>query len=291
MKSKPKETKVTQEQGPAKWREPGVQNAVNTAGNALETVRANVPTTFKGPLVAQANPFEVEGANQIADAARVMNPGTLFTDNAMSVARGDWLNPSANRSHPLWGVIDAARGEGMRTLERSINPSIKDDAIQNGYYGGTAQRINEGVAAGDLASRISELTGNVFGQNYVTERGNMMNAPQQFLQGAAAQTIPGELLMGAGAQLRSFDQLGIDNEMAKIDYASKAPFAGLSDYMNLSNMSGATTGTSTQVAPGASLLGQLFQGALGGASLGREWGTKGGGLVGGVLGGLGGLFG
>lgn len=249
---------------------------------ALDQTPNTADQTYAGPNADQRRALDVfRGVATGADAgaADLRRYGT-------DLASGRYLDPATNPF--IGGAVTAATRGITDRLQREILPSLADQAILQGAYGGSGYGVAQGVAAGDWSRNAGDIAATMYYNNYQAERDRMGQAGSILNQANELFLQPGRLLDLAGGQQQAWDQ-------AALDAAIRAPWNGLGQYAQLLGLgtgygTQTTNGTTTTQQPRASGFGSFLQGAAGGAGAGATFGPWGAG-IGGLLGGLGGLFG
>lgn len=143
-----------------------------------------------GQVKPQINQTLQQGAQQTA-------PGLGF------LTSGDVLSPGSNPA--LQGAIEAASRPVVENFQRNVLPSITQEGIASGGYGGTRQGIAEGIAGQALNRQVGDIASTLSNQNYQSGLQAMLGG----LNTSVAQTgqqVSGQL--GAqGAQNQLLGQL------------------------------------------------------------------------------------
>jgi hypothetical protein len=222
------------------------------AGNAVENVyNTHTPTYYGGQTYADFSPQTQQGLGQVENLAMSGGPAGVAStlgeyDKTM---RGDYLygGPGFDRA--------------MEAAYRKINPMVDSRFSGSGRY-------TSGLAEGEKMARL----GDAFAGLYGDERNRMMGyagmSPTMENLGYSAP----QRLMGVGAAYEGQEQRGIDEAMARHDFAQQVPYMKLQNYfpymMDYGNYG-------------------AMQGAQGGAALGSAAGPYGmaaGAIIGGVAG-------
>lgn len=278
-----KDTTTKQITGPPDFLQPYYSAIASAAYDAAGKVDH---TPYAGNVQAPATQSQQDALGMGQTYAKALAggapPGT-FTGNDLATARGDFLNPDSNPY--LRANIDAATRPTYEKLTRETLPGITDAAIQQGAYGGDGVSLQRGQALGDYSNDAMSIAASMIADNYNRERTNQLNAGQNYATDASAELLPAALLSQMGTQEQGFNQIDLNNILARISLAQTTPFAGYDTAANLIGAGGG--GTSSSIMP-VNKTGGVVSGALGGAAAGTYvnpgWGT----LIGGILGALGG---
>lgn len=177
---------------------------------------------YQGQRIAGLDPLHTQGIQQTVDAATGQIIPTA-TDTYMKTARGDFLgaNPFVDQmfNRAAQGVVNQYTGTTM--------PNIDTAANRANALGGSAYQEYADRARFDLGQNLNNLATQIYGGNYMNERGlqqqAMMGAPQMLegnLRGAQA-------MLGAGDIRR-----GIEQDILNLGYEDFER-ARLQDYSNL----------------------------------------------------------
>lgn len=121
---------------------------------------------YSGQTLASQSPYQTLGQQMALSTAAGPAQGavdaTLKGTNFLT--SGDVLNPGTNPG--LQGTLDAATRQLTNNFTQSILPSIRDDAVLAGGYGGSGQGIAEGLAAQGLQQQVGDTSAQILAQNY-----------------------------------------------------------------------------------------------------------------------------
>lgn len=231
--------------------------------------------------------------------------GGMGTMQLAQTANGNYLNANP--------YVDAMFGEASRGVTDQFNeavmPSLNATFGGAGRTGSGAHALSAGRAAGDLSDSLAGMASNIYGGNYMNERGLQMDAARALggLGTTASGMVPTASQMDWNniAQLRNVGQAVegmsgniLGDSMNRFNYYQNLPDQQLANYIAaIQGNVGGTTST-TQTGGGSNPLAGAAGGALAGAGLGSMMAAPGatglaavGGLpflLGGAL--LGGLF-
>jgi hypothetical protein len=205
---------------------------------------------YGGALTAPTDPATNAGLNATEARANAGSPLMTGANAEMGkVLAGDYLNPATNPGFS--SMVD--------TVKANVLPGIDARFMGAGRSGSGLH----GRAVGEgLGSAIGQLTY----QNYGDERNRMTNAMGMAPQFAAADYLDPQMLGAVGATREGIAQRGIDEAVARHDYAQAAPSDALARYMQgiQGNYGSSTTGTTTQYLPGQNIFSQVLGGLMGG---------------------------
>lgn len=144
--------------------------AENQAGNVFQRLQQPSQLANQGARGTQQsiNQMVRQGNNQTAAGLGYL------TDPSM-------LNPDNNAY--LQQATQAAIRPALQNFQNVILPSIGNEAITAGGYGGTRQQIAEGLAAQGLGQNIADISANMYSNAY----GQGLNAMNQGLSTAVNQ--------------------------------------------------------------------------------------------------------
>lgn len=197
---------------------------------------------------------------------------------------GAALDPNTNPA--LRGTIDAAVRPLTEQFQRSILPSIRDDAILTGGYGSNRQEINTRLASEDYGRQVADTSSTIAYQGYNTgidAMGRALAFSPSVMQGAQ---LPGQTISAIGAQERGMDQALIQDEMTR--FYNERFFPLMIAQQIAGTAFGYPGGSTLAKTDGGSTGPGPLQGAIGGAAIGTSlspgWGTAAGAGLGALLG-------
>jgi hypothetical protein len=262
---------------------------------------------YGGPRVADLNPAHAAGMQGImANAQRTptyQDAGTMAGRKSfMDTQSGKYLSPESNPY--LKQTFDAAAGRMADAYARGTGAETAALFNKAGSLGSSAQQQATEANQRAFGDSLSQLAANTYGQNYASERGNMinslpiglgmeqanlgqMNAEQaRAIQNAQAQ-------MGVGDVARDQEQAQINAALQQFLEARNAPYMQLDVLGNAISGAMGGGGVTTQTAPNPYMPNRTA-GAIGGATAGaglggllsdgNAYGTGAGGVLGGLLG-------
>lgn len=261
----------TQKVEPWDAAKPFYTDLYTTARQALD---ATPRTPYAGQLMAGPTGAQQQAVNVFKEAALSPNqhPGVAATNQlAMDTIAGKYMNPDSNPW--LAGAVEAARRPLENQLMRSILPSIEDQSIAQGAYGGSGFGTAQGLAISDFTQQALDMANRTYAENYARERAYQMAAPQMFgqamgLQDQALQQqlAPALLLDQAGSQEQAWQQAQLDAGLQQYNMSQQAPWAGLGELAQILNGGGFSSAGITTNAPRSGAA-SFLQGAAGVAGM------------------------
>lgn len=160
---------------------PGTQQYLQNVGQASSGQLAG-GTNYFNPFVGQtqANIAGYVGSNNLQDNADVLN----------QMAYGEQVNP----------YLDTQVQGSLQNLSNNflVNtlPSLRRQAIGEGTYGSSRNALEEGKAAGELATQMQNAANQAYMGDYATQEQNRMNALSQIAQQQQQQFNVGSNVLG-----------------------------------------------------------------------------------------------
>lgn len=302
MSTKQKQTTTsnqTQTAAPPKWTLPGLDFAGGAVTDALKA-NAGGPS-YGGDFVAGMDPARLAAQLAAYDAtAGKVGELSTFADTQMR----NLFQPRDMRSE-LDAAIRAAIQPVTQNLQENILPGITNSALQSGAYtNDRALGVVPGQAIRDALDSQTRIAATLGYEGLQAEEDRRLQRAQMLpeLTNLVAQMFSsrGDIL-GAGTALEQQNrQLGINNDLARHQYAIQAPYERIAPAVSLlTALSGnwgeqTSNGTQTTVQK-TSGLGPILQGAMGLASMAAGMGAFGNlggaaGAAGGAAGGAGQLM-
>lgn len=200
---------------------------------------------YRGSTVAGLNRDQNTAFGAIRNRAlRGSEVGRGANRNAADTLSGRYLDPESNPW--LKSTYDAAASDMARNYTDAVIPGINSTFSRAGRYGSNAQQAAIGDAGRTLASNLSNMGTNIYGQNYQQERGNQLNAMGMSSQLAASDYNDANALMGAGDAQRAFSQEGLADAYSRWQQAKQFPYKNL-DVLGNAIMTTMGAGGSTKV--------------------------------------------
>jgi hypothetical protein len=255
------------------WIKPYAQNYLQQAsGLASKPYQA-----YGGQLVAGMDPRTTAGLDQQAQlGANGTAAGNAGQSNLQDVLSGKYLNPNSNPA--LQGQIDSAQQDVVRNYNMAVKPQTESAMVGSGSFGNSGLQQVQQQNQYDLQKNLGNISTQLRGNAYNTERANQQQAlglaPQYAnlaYQGAGAQ-------INAGQTAQQQQQTGLDSQYQQ--YLQQQGYAGNQlNYLGnaLGTLKGGGTTTQTQNPGQAGTLQRLAGGALSGfAATGNPWGAAAG---------------
>jgi Chaperone of endosialidase len=255
----------TQQTNSAPWsgQAPYLTNIYKGATQALNQT-PNAP--WGGPTVAAPRPETVAGQNNALNMANsFQNAGAGTMQLASDMTAGKYLDPNSN---PYFsGAVQAANQPVLDQFNNAILPSVRDQAIGQGAYGGDREGITEALATNDLTRNLANTDANMAWQNYANERSLQMWAPQLMQEGESLQMAPSSIYGSIGAARQQSEQDQLNQAQQLYTAQQQAPWTGLDEYAKLIQGSGSPGSSSTQTSGTQGGTPQWLQSLLGVGSM------------------------
>lgn len=271
------------------------QNAFNATNNKPFTGEL-----YAAPTAAQlsaVDAYKAMAADPRVNAGQQMgwDGARAVYDMAQKTLAGGFMSPDSNPY--LKGAVEAALRPIEQNLTRNILPSIQDQSIAQGAYGGSGYGTAQALAMSDWQQQSADIASKIYAQNYAQERAYQQQAASQIAaalglqEGGTNAGLAGANLLGqAGSQEQAWQQAALDAALAKYQLNQQAAWAGIPEMASLLTAGGYNQSSGTQtttVKTGATE--NILKGLAGAAGLAGSLMT--GGLGAGLMGGLSGLFG
>lgn len=237
------------------------------------TAQGKVNTApYAGQLYAPPNATQQAAVGLNTQAAGQIAGGDQFdkvSQLANDTISGKYLYADSNPY--LKSAVDASINPLRDNLLRSILPSLQDQSIRSGAYGGSGYGTAQGLATSDFERQALDLAGKMYAGNYATERQNQLNAPALYTEANNLATVPAQLLAQSGAQQQTWQQGQDTADLNLFQINQQQPYAGLSTLANI--LAGgapysATSGTrDTTGTTGSNSGANLLQGISGAGSI------------------------
>ena len=216
------------------------------------------------PTLAGIENTEWAARNAIPALITKMRGGMDSMLGAADVANNPYVN----------NMLGAQQNLVTNALQREWLPGIRSGAVSSGQYGGSRQGIAEGLAMSEasknLANAAAQTQLGAYGQGLEQQRAAMALAPQM----AGLELMPAQLQQQAGAMREGWSQKGIDEALARWNFAQQEPWS------RLQRESAIYSGIPWNATETKSASGSAGAGALGGAMLGGSLGSGIGSMLG-----------
>jgi hypothetical protein len=268
------------------------------------------PTYFPGQTYVSPTAATTEALSQQEALARQANPLLQQSQQAFlsslgqqgQTASGAFLNANPYQQQ----MIQAATRPLEQKFSEQVLPGISSLYSKSGRLGSGAMERALGSATEGYGRALGDITANIAGSQYQTERGLQEAAQrsqailaQQAPSIYGQQFLPSQTLGQVGAQQEAIASQPLQEEMARFQFGQQLPYQQLQGY--LSSVYGTPLGgygSQTQQTPvyqnrAAGGLGGAIAGGLGGYALSKAfpdlissgYGAAGGAALGGLLGG------
>lgn len=235
---------------------------------ALDFFNSGGRSFFPGDLVADFDPLQSQGQNQIVNFAGGL--GSDLVSNAVG-ANNRLLDPSMldPTNNPLFSnVLGDLLTRNTQNFNENVLPGIRTGAVSSGQFGGTPGEIAEALST----SRLAETNAQQGNALALGQQGLGLQAMLQAI-GLAPSTFnlgmaPGQAVAGVGEARQNQAQNEIQGEKARHDFEQNEPIAMLEMLRNLTGQAGTFGGTQTTTGTSESsgsdlnkILGTLMAGA------------------------------
>jgi hypothetical protein len=272
MGGQPKQTTTTQKVEPWDAAKPYFETLYGAAQTAFQNTDR---TPYTGDLYATPNATQQQALDLFRSAAGGAGTGAAPTRAlAMDTINGKYMDPASNPW--LAGAVEAARRPLENQLMRQILPSIEDQSIAQGAFGGAGNGTARGLAVSDFTQQALDMANRTYAENYARERAYQMQAPALFAAGDQMSLLPAQLMDLAGSQQQGWDQAALDANLQRYNINQAAPWAGLGEWAQILNGGGFSSAGTTARAP-TSGMASFLQGAAGVGGLASSLMGSGGG--------------
>lgn len=206
------------------------------------------------------------------------------------------------------GMVNAAMGDAYKNASENTIPNLYRDAAAGSNLNSSRTAMQQGIVERGLANKTADVSANLRGNAYAQGLNVGVANNQQQLQSLLAQGSLGNAMSALGLQgtgmansqldnatgkglalsslYQQNNQLGLDNDIAKFNYAENRPYDLLNKYYGLVGQNnwgqnGTTTTTSSSTPSGASIAGSIL------GTIGSLFAGGAGGFAGSAIGGLG----
>lgn len=225
---------------------------------------------YGGQTLATTSPLQTLGQTMALGTAQGPVQGavdaTLKGTNFLT--SGDVLNPGTNPG--LQGTLDAATRQLTDNFQQSILPSIRDDAVLAGGYGGSGQGIAEGLAAQGLQQQVGDTTAQLLAQNYQSGLDAMSKGLAFAPSNISAAFTPATAVSGVGDVQQQQQQAQINDLINRYYTQSFYPLQLAEEIAGVAmGMPGGSASTSARYGStgSGSTLNNVLSGIGGGASI------------------------
>jgi len=211
---------------------------------ALDFFQTGGREFFPGDTVADFNPFQIQGQNQLVNFANGVGSdliGQAQENNAFFTDRNNIFN--LENIPGFQGSVDDITRTFTDNLTQNILPVVRGGGTATGQFGGSASGIGQALAVGDsnqgLTDSLSNLHLGAFQSGLNTFNQALDRTPDLFALGLA----PGQVTSGVGDIRQQQAQNEIQGERERFDFAQNEPAFMLSLLQALTGTSGQFGGT------------------------------------------------
>jgi hypothetical protein len=246
---------------------PEQQSLVGLAQPNYQSFAASTPTLPGSAGVAQFDPLQTEGQNQVLGATGAQGNIVSGAGNANQwLTSGASLDPSTNPSLAAWQK--SAVQPIYQNLSQNILPQLSANASTgsggiSANLGGSRQGIAEGIATEGANQAAANTEANIANQGYSSGLNALLQSIGQAPGTAAAQTIPGVTTSTVGDIRQGQAQQNISADTAASQFAQWLPL--LKAQLLTQGASGTPGGSATSVGT-SNTNPSLFSQIVGGAS-------------------------
>lgn len=214
--------------------------------DALTYYQTGGPQYYQGNTVAGTTPEQQQARQQATSYAQgagqqIINQATAANNYWLDPARTTNLAATPGYTGMREGIIQGA----TRNLTEGTLPTLRDDAILNGQYGGTSQQIGEALATArtneGIAQQLAQFDLGLYGQNLAMQDAAIGRSGQMYDLGLA----PSLTMENMGALNRQDEQAQIDADVARWNFEQMAPLLNLQAFQGLTGTAGQYGGTTT----------------------------------------------
>jgi hypothetical protein len=221
---------------------------------------------YPGPFVAPIDPNQTAGVESRTQALSSLSPtlGQSTVNLGESMARGDFLDPNANRFFAP--AVQVGLDQASRTFNEQVLPRLMMGATTSGAYGGSRYAIAQEMLARDLARQLNEAATQAYAQNYANERQLQLQAPTLIQRGVGLTQLPGALRSELGDYSQSLAQRQIEGQIAAFQEKNAAPMRPLAPYLSVLSLTPGQQ-TTTKASGGGSTMDTIMSALTGSALL------------------------
>jgi hypothetical protein len=196
---------------------------------------------YPGETTAGFTPQQQLAMNLTENRALMGSPLVSGAQGVMyNTLQGSYMNPESNPW--LSATYQKGAQDIVNQFQQATMPEIRRQAFGAGAYGGSRQGIAEGLAGQGLATSLQNLATDIYGRNYLTERGYQQQAMTQAPALAEADYADIAKLAAVGEEQQAMEQALIDEAKKRWEFYQQEPWQRLGMYSNL--ITGNVGGTS-----------------------------------------------
>lgn len=265
------------------WVQDYAKSYLDKANEVSNTPYSQSPTQAVGPNSTQNTAWNAI-TNRALNGSPVQSAANTTLTNTLN---GDFLN-----SNPYMdSMVDKAQGDVVRNYNNVVKPQSDAAAIRSGSFGNSGIQSQQLDEQNQLQQNLGNISTQLRGQNYATERQNQQGALGFAPQFAANDYNDANQLLTAGNQQQAQAQNAANQNYNWWQEAQNYPTNKLNTLGNAIGTVSGTGRTQTSTSPGTSAGAGLLGGGLTGSQLGgmisdgsggnyAGWGTAIGSLLG-----------
>lgn len=277
------ENTSTQTSSAPGWVQDYAKDYIGKANDVSNTPYSQSPTQTVGPNSTQNTAW-----NAIQNRALSGSPVQSAANGTLkNTLNGDFLNANPY----LDSMVDKAQGDVIRNYNNVVKPNSDASGIRSGSFGNTGIQSQQMDETNQLQQNLGNISTQLRGQNYATERQNQQSALGYAPQFAANDYNDANQLLQAGNQQGQFAQNAANQNYNWWQEGQNYPTNKLNTLGNAIGTVSGTGRTQTSTSPGTSAGAGLLGGGLVGSQLGggisdgeggnyAGWGTAIGSLLG-----------
>lgn len=230
---------------PPEFQMPYIKQMLQGAQNLYQ---APTPRAYEGPTIAPFSPNEVWAQQGLTKQAGGVLPEIAdYSTQAFNWGLKNLPNPETN---PY--VASTAAAAARPITENLMNvalPELRSIAVGAGGRGGTRESLASGLATGQAAKAVGDVSTGIYNNAYNTGLQAWQNILGMAPMIQQLQLTPSMVLGDVGAQQRAMEQAKLDEEANKYYYNTAMPWNVLNEYANTVRGPLGGTGYSTVEAP------------------------------------------
>lgn len=199
-----------------------ISGMVADPGAALDRYTPNV--NVLDHYIAGATPTSREGLGDAVNAARSGAGEISDTSNNMmdfwnNVSSGQFLDPNQNTA--LQGYLSTLQSRSRESQDQALAAN-RSAAISSGAYGGTGDARTNTWTNDQFDKNLQGTTAATLYQNYQDEMARRERASQGSTDAFNLGQLPGQTLMGLGDTERGYNQLDLNDNIAREQEGERA---------------------------------------------------------------------
>lgn len=277
------DTTTTTRNEPPAWMVPVMQDALQNVSGTFSNPNT-FPQYYPYSTITPQTGYTERGAQYATQGAeRQANVGAGATQAAQNV----FNSVDVGNDPYLAGAAEAAVRPIYRNLTDVILPSVQDQNIVSGTFGGGRQGVVEAQAIQDTQQQALDTTSLMYANALQNAYGNASRTAIGLPAITAGLGTPAETMFNTGGLMEGYNQRVLDDQVARFAYEQNLPYDMAARYWGM--LSGQNPGGSSAVTPPAGRGISPLTGALGGAAAGYSafpaggWYSAGAGALLGLL--------